>query len=107
MVPPRGSKPRTSRELNSRVQVSPSNPSKPSSTPMTCIPCSHTAVFTTARMTAFSPGASPPPVTIPIFLYIWVDSSRQAYDMLSGKGTLWADEHRRGEDDAESPKDEG
>src|SRR5689334_7258831 len=30
------------------------------------MPCSHVAVFTTARITALSAGASPPPVRIPI-----------------------------------------
>jgi hypothetical protein len=34
--------------------------------PMTRRPYSPTAVFTAARMTAFNPGASPPPVTMPI-----------------------------------------
>ena len=42
------------------------SPSKPSSIPITRIPCSHVAVLTTARITAFSPGASPPPVEIAI-----------------------------------------
>ena len=49
-----------------RTRVSPSRPSKLSSMPTTRIPYSPTAVFTAARITAFKPGASPPPVTIPM-----------------------------------------
>src|SRR6188508_1031897 len=41
-------------------------PSKLSSRPMTSTPALY-ADFTTARITAFSPGASPPPVRTPIF----------------------------------------
>ena len=48
----------------------PSMPSKLSSIPMHFIPYSPIAVLTTARITAFRPGASPPPVKIPICLYI-------------------------------------
>jgi hypothetical protein len=66
IVPPRGSKPRTSAGFNSRARVSPRSPSKLSSIPMTRRLYSVTAVFTTARITAFNPGASPPPVTNPI-----------------------------------------
>src|SRR5437870_11947051 len=34
------------------------------------MPYSQTAVFTTERITAFKPGASPPPVTMAIVLYM-------------------------------------
>ena len=41
-----------------------------STIPMTFIPYWPLAVVTTERITAFSPGASPPPVSIPMVLYI-------------------------------------
>ena len=45
-------------------------PWNPSSMPKTWIPCWSMAVFATARMTALSPGQSPPPVRMPMRL-IW------------------------------------
>jgi hypothetical protein len=45
-------------------------PPKLSSIPTQVIPNSPIAVLTTDLITAFNPGASPPPVKIPICLYI-------------------------------------
>ena len=51
---------------NGRVREGSSRPSKLSSSPRTSM-SELWAAFTTARMTALSPGASPPPVRTPIF----------------------------------------
>src|SRR5215472_12431266 len=64
IVPPRGRIPRTA--CTSSTIVSPSSgPRQPSRNPMNSISCSAAPVRTTARMTAFSPGQSPPPVRTP------------------------------------------
>src|SRR5215467_6701359 len=64
MVPPRGRMPRTA--ATSRTMVSPSSgPRQPSRKPMNSMSSSALPVRTTARMTAFSPGQSPPPVRTP------------------------------------------
>ena len=70
MVPPRGNMPLTLFGVSLTVWVWPRMPSKLSSMPIQLIPNSPTAVLTTARIAALSPGASPPPVKIPICLYI-------------------------------------
>src|SRR5512138_425073 len=67
MVPPRRRMPVTSRGARIRERSNSSSPSKLSSRPTQPMPLFH-AVLTTARMTAFSPGASPPPVRMPIRL---------------------------------------
>src|SRR6266702_191248 len=64
IVPPRGRMPRTA--CTSRVMVSPSSgPRHPSRNPVNSYPCSSAPVRTMARMTAFRPGQSPPPVRTP------------------------------------------
>ena len=64
IVPPRGRMPRTA--CTSRTIVSPSSgPRQPSRKPMNSKPCSAAPVRTTARITAFRPGQSPPPVRTP------------------------------------------
>jgi hypothetical protein len=59
--------PVTSLGVSGLVRDGSSSPSKLSSSPMTSI-LALQAALTTARMTAFRPGASPPPVRTPIFL---------------------------------------
>ena len=61
MVPPRCPMPRTSSRVSGMTSSSPSRPAYPFLIPSTCHPRS-IAVSTAARMTALSPGASPPPV---------------------------------------------
>src|SRR5438132_11784940 len=68
MVPPRGRMPLTSFSCSSRDFSGQMSPSKPSWMPMTFHLCFRTADFTAARITAFSPGQSPPPVVIAIVL---------------------------------------
>ena len=64
IVPPRGRMPRTA--WMSRGIVSPSSgPRHPSRNPTNSRPYSCTPLRTTARITAFSPGQSPPPVRTP------------------------------------------
>src|SRR5260370_26460766 len=64
IVPPLGRMPRTA--ATSKTIVSPSSgPRQPSRKPMNSISCSATPVRTTARITALSPGQSPPPVRTP------------------------------------------
>src|ERR1022692_4305283 len=64
IVPPRGRMPRTA--CTSSGTVSPSSgPRHPSRNPMNSWPNSVTPRRTIARITAFSPGQSPPPVRIP------------------------------------------
>ena len=78
MVPPRSSRPLTDELSSVRVRGRPIRPSKPSSMPSTDQPWSTSADLTTARMTAFSPGASPPLVSTPmrrIGAVIWVHPS--------------------------------
>ena len=69
MVPPRVRMPLTSRVLSGRTRSS-MRPWKPSSMPTTSMPYFQMAVFVTARMTALSPGQSPPPVRTPIRLML-------------------------------------
>src|SRR6266508_1826766 len=64
IVPPRGSRLATAEPSSGRMRGLPIRPSKPCSTPVTDQPHSTSAVLTTARITAFSPGASPPLVRI-------------------------------------------
>src|SRR5271166_984640 len=68
MVPPRGRMPLTSFRVSSRDFSGQIRPSKPSGTPMTFHLYLRMADFTAARMTALRPGASPPPVQMPIHL---------------------------------------
>src|SRR5918996_3014024 len=63
MVPPRGRIPEIAR-ASSGVNVPSTIPRQPSRTPTTSCPRSRERRVT-ARMTAFSPGQSPPPVRIP------------------------------------------
>ena len=64
IVPPRGRMPRTA--WTSRGTVSPSSgPRHPSRNPTNSRPYSSTPLRTTARITAFRPGQSPPPVRTP------------------------------------------
>src|SRR5581483_4986117 len=64
IVPPRGKMPRTA--WTSRGMVSPSSgPRHPSRNPTNSRPYSCTPLRTTARITAFRPGQSPPPVRTP------------------------------------------
>ena len=63
IVPPRGRIPETSRRPSGSTIPS-TSPRQPSRTPTTSQPRS-SARRVTARMTAFSPGQSPPPVRIP------------------------------------------
>ncbi len=64
IVPPRGRMPRTA--CTSRGIVSPSSgPRHPSRNPTNSRPYSCTPLRTTARITAFKPGQSPPPVRTP------------------------------------------
>ena len=65
MVPPNGRIPRTSCAVISRISPSSRQPAHPFWTPLTWCP-SWNARRATARMAAFRPGASPPPVRIPI-----------------------------------------
>src|SRR5215218_9008980 len=66
MVPPRSSSPLTAEESSVRMLGLPIRPSKPCSMPYTVQPWSISADLTTARITALSPGASPPLVSTPI-----------------------------------------
>src|SRR5512143_621448 len=70
IVPPWYKIPRVFQGLSGRVLVGGSRPSKPSKMPITSQPYLITAVLTTARITAFSPGASPPPDRMPIRMEI-------------------------------------
>src|SRR5690348_6871741 len=64
IVPPRGGMPRTA--CTSSGTVSPSSgPRQPSRNPTNSRPYSCTPLRTTARITAFKPGQSPPPVRTP------------------------------------------
>src|SRR6478736_4166249 len=64
MVPPRGRMPRTC-GMPSSLVVPSSGPFQPSRKPTNSKPYSLTPLRTTARMTAFRPGQSPPPVSTP------------------------------------------
>src|ERR1700690_1490536 len=66
MVPPRGRIPLTSLRVRGRDFSGQIRPSKPSGMPMTCQRYLRMADLTAARMTEFRPGASPPPVQMPI-----------------------------------------
>src|SRR5690348_9192471 len=73
MVPPRGSMPRTA-GMSSRT-VSPSRgPRQPSRKPVKSYPYSWTPLRTIPRMTALSPGQSPPPVSTPTRMEISIDA---------------------------------
>src|SRR3954453_15840082 len=63
IVPPRGRIPETSRSERSR-NVPSTRPRQPSTMPTQSQP-SASELRTTARMTAFKPGQSPPPVSMP------------------------------------------
>src|SRR2546430_9339625 len=65
MVPPVGRMPRTSAGVSSSISPSSMQPAQPFLTPLTWCP-SWNARRATARIAAFKPGASPPPVRIPI-----------------------------------------
>ncbi len=64
MVPPRGRIPRHSSMPSGMVTPS-RGPRQPSRNPTNSKPCWVTPLRTTARITAFSPGQSPPPVSTP------------------------------------------
>ena len=66
IVPPRGRIPEISRGPSGWKSCS-TIPRQPSRTPITSCPRDHDR-RATARMTAFSPGQSPPPVSTPIFI---------------------------------------
>ena len=66
MVPPRGRMPFTSLSVSSKAFSGQIRPSNPSGMPMTFHPYLMTAALVAARMTALRPGASPPPVPMPI-----------------------------------------
>src|SRR5204862_44961 len=65
MVPPIGRMPRTSAGVSSSMRPSSRQPAQPFLTPLTWCP-SWNARRATARIAALSPGASPPPVRIPM-----------------------------------------
>ena len=64
IVPPRCAMPRTDSRVSDTTSSSPSNPANPRLMPRTS-QFRLSAVSTTARITALSPGASPPPVEMP------------------------------------------
>src|SRR5487761_1198679 len=64
IVPPRGRMPRTAWTSSGTVSPS-SGPRQPSRNPTNSNPYSATPLRTTARITAFRPGQSPPPVSTP------------------------------------------
>src|ERR1700748_1863682 len=66
-VPPRGRMPRTAGPSRGRVSPS-SGPRQPSRKPTNSYPYSCTPLRTTARITAFRPGQSPPPVRTPTLM---------------------------------------
>src|SRR5580700_1836181 len=66
MVPPRGRIPLTSLSVSSKDFSGQMRPSKPSGMPMTFHPYLMMAALVAARMTALRPGASPPPVLMPM-----------------------------------------
>jgi len=61
IVPPRGRMPLTSFSVSSNDFSGQMRPSNPSGIPMTFHPYFRMAALVAARMTALSPGASPPP----------------------------------------------
>src|SRR5664280_3555356 len=65
MVPPRARIPLTSVRPSGRIRPS-SGPFQPSRKPTNSWPYAWTPLVTAALITAFSPGQSPPPVSIPI-----------------------------------------
>src|SRR5262249_39776854 len=71
IVPPRGNNPLSLWESSGIVCCGLSKPSYPPRTPMHSHP-RFAAVFATARITAFKPGQSPPPVSTPIRLLMWL-----------------------------------
>src|ERR1700675_1640264 len=66
MVPPRGRMPRIVSRVSSCDCSGQMSPLNPLVTPMTRQPYSSLAVRTAARMTAFNPGQSPPPLQTPM-----------------------------------------
>src|ERR1035437_2652861 len=66
MVPPRGRIPLTLSTVNLKDFSGQMSPSKPSGMPMTFHLCLRMAALVAARITALRPGASPPPVAMPI-----------------------------------------
>src|ERR1700730_12603433 len=66
MVPPRGRMPLTSLSVSSKAFSGQMRPSKPSGMPITFHPYLMIAALVAARITALRPGASPPPVPMPI-----------------------------------------
>ena len=83
MVPPRGRIPRTCGTPSSIVMPS-SGPFQPSRNPTNSKPCTPTPLRTTARITAFSPGQSPPPVSTPMRILDTPDSLDQLVGSLQG-----------------------
>src|SRR5216683_78914 len=67
--------PETSFSVSSNAFSGQMRPSKPSGMPMTFHPYLIIAALVAARMTAFRPGASPPPVPMPIQRMSDIDSS--------------------------------
>ena len=70
MVPPLGRMPETDSRVSSSMRFS-TMPSQPSATPKTRPLWTLIVFWTTARMTAFKPGQSPPPVRTPM-LTMWL-----------------------------------
>src|SRR5438270_902273 len=73
MVPPRGRMPLTSLSVSSHDFSGQIRPSKPSGMPITFHLYLRMAHLTAARMTALRPGASPPPVQMPMQ---WISDMR-------------------------------
>src|SRR5258708_32297126 len=92
IVPPRGRMPRTA--WTSRGTVSPSSgPRQPSRNPTNSYPYSCTPLRTTARMTAFRPGQSPPPVRTPTLMgptLVRGDLARMPWPQAGGRGMTGA-----------------
>ena len=69
IVPPRGKIPAIDSTVSGMVRSDQISPSNPSLMPMTRQPCPKIAARTAPRMTAFSPGQSPPPLAMPM---VWI-----------------------------------
>src|SRR3954451_10262885 len=100
MVPPRGRIPRVLSRSSSTTSPS-RTPAQPLRNPTTLLPPAVIALRTTERMTALSPGQSPPPVRIP---------TRGRASVLAAGQVLGDDARRRRDQDdrhAHHPRVEG